>query len=86
MALERRVTIAQPDILAFHQSVLNSIQKYGRTHKLEIMLRYKPRKRDFLADTGVGLKMLLKGKLHLLPNRIDAVDHIRQMFQQQKAA
>jgi heterodisulfide reductase subunit C len=86
MALERGVVIAQPDILAFHRSVLDSIQNYGRTHKLEIMLRYKLYKKNFLTDTGVGLKMLLKGKLHLLPSRIEAVTRVRQMFQQRKAA
>jgi heterodisulfide reductase subunit C len=86
MALERGVSIAEPDVLAFHRSVLDSIRRHGRTHKLEVMLRYKLHKKNFLTDAGVGLKMLVKGKLHFLPSRIGAVDRIRQMFRQQKAA
>ena len=40
MAIERGVCVAEPNILHFHQAVLQSIQRYGRTHKLEVMLRY----------------------------------------------
>jgi hypothetical protein len=79
------VAIAEPDILAFHRSVLDSIQSHG-THKLEVMVRYKLHKKNFLADAGVGLKMLTKGKLDILPTRIGAVDQIRRIFRQQKAA
>ena len=86
MALERGVVIAEPDVLAFHRSVLESIQSHGRTHKLEVMLRYKLHKGNFLDDVGVGLKMLAKGKLDILPTRIEAVDHIRRIFRQRKAA
>jgi heterodisulfide reductase subunit C len=86
MALERGVVIAEPDVLAFHRSVLDSIQSHGRTHKLEVMLRYKLHKKNFFTDAGVGLKMLAKGKLDILPTRIGAVDHIRRIFQQRKAA
>jgi hypothetical protein len=50
------------------------------------MLRYKLHKKNFFSDAGVGLKMLAKGKLDILPTRIGAVDHIRRIFRQQKAA
>jgi len=70
MALEEGVTIAEPDILAFHKEVVNSIHKYGRTHKLEIMLRYKLRQLDMFSDFDVGLKMLAKRKLDLRPSKI----------------
>jgi heterodisulfide reductase subunit C len=70
MALEEGVSIAEPDILAFHKEVVNSIHKYGRTHKLEIMLRYKLRQLDMFSDFDVGLKMLAKRKLDLRPSKI----------------
>ena len=69
IAIEEGVTVAEPDILNFHQEVLNSIQRYGRTHKFEIMLRYKLRRRDWFSDMAVGLKMFAKRKLELLPSR-----------------
>ena len=81
MAMEAGVQIAEPNILAFHQEVLNSIQRYGRAHKFEIMLRYKPRRRDWFTDTTVGLKMFAKRKLELLPSRSKDMKTIKGLFQ-----
>ncbi len=80
MAVEKGVKIAEPDIFNFHHEVLNTIKKYGRTHKLEIMMRYKLKKKDFLSDIGVGLKMLKKRKLNLTPSKIKAKDAIAKIF------
>ncbi|UCF90959.1 MAG: 4Fe-4S dicluster domain-containing protein [Desulfobacterales bacterium] len=81
MAIETGVHVAQPQILDFHNEVLNSIERYGRTHKLEIMLRFKFRKRDWFSDFGLGFKMLAKRKLEFLPSRIRDVTQIRNLFQ-----
>ena len=40
-AIAEGVKIAEPHILNFHKEVVNSIRRHGRTHKLEIMMRYK---------------------------------------------
>lgn len=80
MAIEENVAVAEPDILAFHKEVLNTVQRYGRTHKLEIMMRYKLRKRDWFSDMGVGLKMFTKRKLELLPSRVRQVLEIKDFF------
>jgi len=82
IAIEEGVAVAEPDILNFHNEVLNSIKRYGRTHKLEIMLRYKAKKRNWFADFGVGLKMLFKRKLHLLPTRSNDILMVRSLFKQ----
>lgn len=79
-ALETGVEIAEPDILNFHQEVLNTVRKYGRTHKLEIMMRYKFKKMDLLSDMGVGLKMLKKRKLDLIASRIQDKKAIDKIF------
>lgn len=80
MAMEENTVVAEPDILAFHKEVLNTVQRYGRTHKLEIMMRYKLHKRDWFSDMGVGLKMFTKRKLELLPSRIKQVIEIKSFF------
>jgi len=80
MAIEEDVTIAEPDILNFHQQVLNSIERHGRTHKTEIMLRYKLKKRDWFSDMGVGMKMFAKGKLGIFPHRVKQLQDIKDMF------
>jgi len=83
MALEQGVEIAEPDILNFHKEVLNTVEKYGRTHKLEIMMRYKLKKMDLLSDMGVGLQMLKKRKLDLTPSKLKEKDAIEKIFKKE---
>lgn len=80
MALEEGVQIAEPGILAFHREVLGSIQRYGRTHKLEIMLRYKLQRLDLFSDIDIGVKMLARRKLDLRPSKIADVRQVQDLF------
>jgi len=82
MAIEEGVSVAEPDILNFHQEVLHSIERYGRTHKFEIMLKYKLRSHDWFSDAGVGLKMFIKRKLELMPSRSRDMKTIKGLFEQ----
>jgi len=84
ISIEEKVDIAEPDILNFHQEVLHSIHRYGRTHKLEIMLRYKLRRWDFFSDVNVGLKMLAKRKLDLRPSTISEPHPLNELFTKSK--
>lgn len=84
MAIEGKETVAEPDILKFHREVLNTIRRYGRTHKLEIMLRYKLYKRDWFSDVGVGIKMVAKRKLDLMPSRVQQMQDINDFFNRRK--
>ena len=82
IAMEEDVDIAEKDILNFHKEVLNSIKQYGRTHKLEIMFRYKLKQRKIFSDMEIGLKMLAKRKLDLTPSKVKGIESIRQFFSQ----
>lgn len=82
MAMEEGVAIAEPSILDFHRAVLQSIQSNGRTHKLEVLLRYKLKKRDWLSDAALGIKMFARRKLELLPSKIKNIAEIRRLFNQ----
>lgn len=83
MALREKTKIAEPDIVHFHNEVLHSIKKYGRTHKLGIMMKYKL-KRDWFGDLDVGLKMLAKRKLDLTPSKIKKPGVIKKLFKKFK--
>ena len=80
IAIAEGVQISEPGILNFHHEVINSLRRYGRTHKLEIMMRYKLRQRDFFSDMELGLKMLAKRKLDLKPSKVEDPDQIRKIF------
>jgi len=79
-ALEQGENIGEPDIVNFHTEVLNTVEKYGRAHKLEIMMQYKLKKLDFVNDFGVGLKMLKKRKLNLTPSKIKDKKALKKIF------
>lgn len=80
IALEEKVVVAKPDILNFHKLLLQSVKRYGRTHKIEIMMRYKLIKRDWFSDMNVGMKMLAKRKLDILPSKIKNTRETRKYF------
>ncbi|MFZ5448905.1 MAG: 4Fe-4S dicluster domain-containing protein [Thermodesulfobacteriota bacterium] len=80
MAVEEGVPIGKPNIIDFHEEVLRSLERYGRAHKLGIMLGYKRQTGQWLKDLDVGLKMLAKRKLDLIPSRVRAVKEITDLF------
>lgn len=80
MSLREGKNVTGQGALTLHNAMVNSIQRYGRTHKLEVMMRYKLEKLDLFSDMGVGLKMLMKRKLHLTPSKIKKVKEVRKFF------
>jgi heterodisulfide reductase subunit C len=81
MAVEEGVVIGKPNIIDFHEEVLRSLEKYGRAHKLGIMLGYKRQTGGWLKDLDLGLKLLAKRKLDLIPSRVrDADEEIADLF------
>ena len=84
MAIEKGAEIAEPDVLAFHREVLRSVEKYGRTHKLEIMLRFKLKTRNYFSDLQTGLRMLAKRKLDLSPSKVERIAEVKSIFNANK--
>lgn len=80
LALKNGASVAEPDVLQFHRTVVESISRYGRTHKLDIMMRFKLTTRRWLQDWQVGLKMLTKRKLDLLPSKVKHLEDVRALF------
>jgi heterodisulfide reductase subunit C len=80
MAVEEGVAIGQPNILDFHEEVLRSLERYGRAHKLGIMLRHKLATKSWFKDLDVGLKMLAKRKLDLWPSKVQDIKEIDGLF------
>jgi heterodisulfide reductase subunit C len=80
MALEDGVTVAEPEIWAFHREFLNQVRKRGRVFELEFMMRYKLSSRALFQDMGAGLKMMLRGRFQLFPSRVRGVKEIRKIM------
>ena len=84
LALEQKVEVAEKSVLGFHRKVLNSIEKNGRTHKLGIMLAHKAQEREFFKDMNLGIRMLTKRKLDLLPSKVSNLAEIRGIFHREQ--
>ncbi len=80
LAVEGGYTGRERRIPAFHRSFLGSIQGWGRIHEVTMLVLYKLRSRDLLADLDLGVKLVLKGKMPLLPRRIKGLGAVRGLF------
>ena len=69
---------------AFHEEFLGSVKKYGRVHEMSMVTRFTLRTTGIagLVKQGMmGMKMMLSGKLGLLPEKIKGRNQVRNIFQ-----
>jgi heterodisulfide reductase subunit C len=73
--LDEGVHVGDRPLLEFHRAFLWSVRRHGRSSKVELMGHHKlltlgSGPKAWFQDGYLGTKMILKGKLHLLPSRI----------------
>ena len=64
----------------FHRIFLGNIERWGRQHELSLIIKLKLKTRDLFSDLPLGIKMLKKGKLKLLPERFKEIKNVRDIF------
>jgi heterodisulfide reductase subunit C len=64
----------------FHRLFLAEIRRHGRVHELGMIGKYKLLSGQLLSDIPMGIAMLLKGKLRILPRRIRGRRELRALF------
>ncbi len=57
-------------ILAFHKSFLDSIRATGRLYEIGLLMDYKARTLKVMQDMSLAPKMLVRGKLNIMPEMI----------------
>ena len=67
-AKRRGITPAIPEIDAFNRVFLRGIKLLGRNYELGFMGAYNMARRQPFRDMGMGLEMLKRGKLKILPS------------------
>ncbi len=67
IAVQRGVRPALPRVSAFHKATLENIRSHGRMYELGLIVGLKLRTREFLKDAALGIAMLRRGKLKLVP-------------------
>jgi len=68
------------NIIAFHRSFLSSIRMTGRMFELGMIADYKRRSFKFFQDILLAPKLLMRGKLHFLPHRIQGAKAVQRIF------
>ena len=84
IALHEEVALKERNIAVFHRVFLNNIEQWGRQQELPMLLQCKFKTKDFFSDLGLGIKMLLKGKLKLFPSRSSGAAEVRVVFNKTK--
>ncbi len=68
-ALKKRIKAGIPQAPIFNQVALKGIRKYGRLYELGSIIGFNLRTGQPFKDAGLGVKMVFKGKIKLLPER-----------------
>lgn len=80
LALRRDPAAPPRAIRGFHRAFLGQIRANGRLFEAGLVAGYKLRTGDLFSDVASAPVMLLKGKLALLPKRIEGLDEVRRIF------
>ena len=84
IAQRKKIKAKIPEVPAFYRSSLANIGFFGRMYELGLIAILKLFTRSFTKDIGLGLKMLAKGKLNILPSFSGALA-ARKIFSQVRA-
>jgi heterodisulfide reductase subunit C len=78
-------TSAAPDVVAFHQSFMDTVGVLGRNYELGMIGLMKLRTRNFFQDIGLGMKLFAKGKINLLPDYVKGNAEVRRLIRESLA-
>jgi len=79
----KEIPVREPRV--FQDVFLKSIQDFGKLYEPGLIAFYNLKSFHFFKDVGLGPKMLLKGKLPLLPHRSKNVDKLREIMEKARA-
>jgi heterodisulfide reductase subunit C len=68
------------DILSFHKSFLNEVARNGKLNEVGLTVEYKLRSLNIIQDIANAPSMLLKGKLGIIPHKVNNTREIRNLF------
>jgi heterodisulfide reductase subunit C len=69
------------DVWVFDELFLDSVRKHGRLYEIEAMMRYMLSKRDLFSNTRVGMDMMRKGRINILPHNIKDKKGMKEIYE-----
>jgi heterodisulfide reductase subunit C len=86
LAIAEKGKPAEKDIELFHRLFIAIVERRGRMHELELGARYNLQGRHPLANIGLLLPMLSKGKMPILGPKVKGASEIKKLFAEARAA
>jgi len=68
------------NILKFHESFLEEIKRDGKMNEIGLTIAYKLKTLNLMQDVENAPSMLLKGKLALIPHKVQNMNEIKRLF------
>jgi heterodisulfide reductase subunit C len=85
IAVANNYPIGEPDALLFHRLFLGVVRRLGRSHEAAMLGLFKILSRiPLLQDMDSGVKLFLRGKVPVLPDRISSAREVQQLFERSK--
>jgi len=81
MSVEAGVADMPRTIAAFHRAFLQQIRTNGRLHEMGMVIEYKLRSGDLMSDVINVPAMLARGKLSMLPDRVQGIAELKRIFE-----
>ena len=72
------------DVWKFDELFLDSVRRHGRLYELEAIMRYKLGKMEMkgsMGDAKMGLDMVRKGRINMLPHNIKDKKGLKEIFE-----
>ncbi len=80
IAINENVKGKERVIPVFHKAFLYPIKIFGKQYELGLILYLMLKTKDFFGDLGLGIKMIMKGKLPFFPSRIKGTKQMKEIF------
>ena len=82
IAIEKKIYPESFPVYALSKAFINNIYRYGRNFELGLGISFFLRSdfRKLFKNMGVGMSMITRGRMGLLPNKIKKIDEVRAII------
>ncbi len=72
--------IKDKKVAEFNKAFLNGVRNFGRTFEAGLLLQHNLKTMQPFKDAGLGLPMMSRGKIRLLPVKIKGREQVKKIF------
>jgi heterodisulfide reductase subunit C len=87
LSIKQGVKKSQKQAVIFHDTFLNSVKRFGRMHEMSMAVEYTLKSEGIKGlgkQAGMGIEMMRKGKMKLIPGRWRPGKEINNIFRAKK--